>query len=530
MRRTSVAVLAVLALAACSESPADSRVDSGALRPRFAASAAPEQVMPGEVLVKPREGVDVADVAAAHGLAVAARGYRDAFFVLRGAIGSERANAARLRQDARLVYAEPNFLRQPTGTPVRSELWAFHNPGGLNMNYTTGPNSGSPLPGSYASVGDADEDAAGGDINTTFGAGGSAVVIGSIDTGVDFSHSEFTGRLIAGKDWYNNDNDPSDDEGHGTHTTGTMAGRFVGVAGVTGATTNVRVYVQKVCGRRGCPTSAIVNAIMAAADYPGMVAMNLSLGGSSESSAEADAISYATSKNVLVIASAGNGGTGTVECPACDPNAISVAATNWQDKHTYYTNWGPGLDISAPGGECYSNTTPEGCIYSAVPGGYDWMQGTSMAAPQVTGTAAVAASVTGDRGAALRARIEGSADDLGAAGTDSDFGHGRLNTLRAVTGSGGGGGGGGTTLTASFSYSCSQATCNFDGSSSTGAVSYAWNFGDGGSATGATSSHTYGSAGNFDVVLTVTDASSNTAQSAPQTVSCALKGKSLKCH
>ena len=267
-----------------------------------------------------------------------------------------------------------------------------------------------------------------------YAAGGSDVVVGSIDTGVDLTHVEFTGRLIIGKDWYNNDNDPTDDDGHGSHTSGTMAGTTVGVAGVSGASPHVRIYVQKVCGRRGCPVSAIASAIRAAADQPNLVAMNLSIGGSSESQAEKDAIAYATSKNVLVVASAGNSATGTVECPACDPSAISVAALDWKDVLASYSNFGPGLDISAPGGNCYSNTTPEGCIYSAYKGGgYSWLQGTSMAAPQVTGTAGVVASVTGLRGAALRSRILGTADDLGAAGADNTFGAGRVNTYRAVT-------------------------------------------------------------------------------------------------
>jgi serine protease len=163
-----------------------------------------------------------------------------------------------------------------------------------------------------------------------------------------------------------------------------------------------------------------------------MVAMNLSLGGSSESQAEKDAIAYATGKNVLVIASAGNDGTSTVSCPACDPNAISVAATQWQDKLASYSNSGPGLDISAPGGNCYSNTTPEGCIYSAfLAGGYDWLQGTSMAAPQVTGAAAIVASKRGLRGSALRSQLLTTADNIGPS---SSFGAGRLNAYRAVTG------------------------------------------------------------------------------------------------
>jgi serine protease len=166
-----------------------------------------------------------------------------------------------------------------------------------------------------------------------------------------------------------------------------------------------------------------------------MVAINMSLGGGSLSQGEADAIAYATGKNVLVIASAGNSGAGSVACPACDPNAISVAATNWRDAKASYSQYGPGLDVSAPGGECYSNTTPEGCIYSANKGGgYMWMQGTSMAAPQVTGAAGVVASVTGLRGAGLRSRLLGTVDDLGAGGYDQTFGAGRLNVYRAVTG------------------------------------------------------------------------------------------------
>jgi len=128
-----------------------------------------------------------------------------------------RSAAAALRGDARVVWAEPNYLRQTTA--VNPKLWAFYNPGGLNMKYTSGGQKGQFIPSSYASIADADEDNVEG-----YAAGGSDVVIGSIDTGVDLLHPEFTGRLIAGKDWYNNDNDPTDDDGHGSHTTGTMAG------------------------------------------------------------------------------------------------------------------------------------------------------------------------------------------------------------------------------------------------------------------------------------------------------------------
>jgi len=422
-----IAALAVVSLAACSN---DSFTpDNGMTVPatiRLSANArGPEQVMGGEVIVKLKNVANAEAVARDHSLSAGEHGYKDAFVVMRGAVGAEKANAASLKGDSRVEYAEPNYLR--TADAIDPKLWAFYNPGGLNMLYTSGPNKGKPLPSSYASKTDADEDNIEG-----YAAGGADVVIGSIDTGVLLTHEQFTGRLIAGKDWYNNDNDPTDDEGHGTHTTGTMAGSTVGVAGVSGAAAHVKVYVQKVCGRRGCPTTAIVNAIRAAADYPNLVAMNLSLGGSSESQAEKDAIAYATSKNVLVIASAGNDGTGTVSCPACDTNAISVSATTWADVLAPYSNYGPGLDIAAPGGSCYSNTTADGCIYSAYDdGGYTYMQGTSMAAPQVTGTAAIVASKLGLRGSALRSRLLSTTD---AIGSSSQFGSGRLNSYRAVTG------------------------------------------------------------------------------------------------
>ncbi|MDH5759182.1 MAG: S8 family serine peptidase [Gemmatimonadota bacterium] len=528
MNRTSVPWLAACAvlLTACQDTnpmvAPPAATDSPEMQLSLGPAPQAERVMPGRVLAILRPGADAVAVAGDNGLEFehTGRGYS----AFRGAVGSERALAARLGADARVLSAEPDYLRQTTAIDPR--LWAFYNPGGLTVAYTRGPNKGQPV-ASFASVEDADEDNVEG-----YGAGGAPVSIASIDTGVDFGHAEFlSGQLVAGWDYYDNDADPSDSQGHGTHTTGTMVGRNVGVAGVAGAGANVTVHVYRVCGALGCPTSAIVSAIYDATDA-GVVAMNLSLGGGSLSSTEQAAIQYATSRNALVIASAGNDGTSTVSCPACDPNAISVAASNWQDGATYYTNWGAGLDITAPGGQMYSNTTEEGGIYSSVPGGYAYYQGTSMAAPQVTGTAAIVASVAGLQGAALRARLEGTTDDLGAAGYDTQFGWGRLNSYRAVTGS--------TLdegtpppppagLAAGFTYSCSGLTCSFDGSGSTGSpTSYAWAFGDGGSGSGVTVAHTYSGVGSYPVTLTVSDGTSSDA--ATQTVSCTKRGPNVRCN
>ena len=423
-----IAALAVVSLAACTEAPLAPQKELGTptISLSNAAAGGEEQVVPGEVLVKFKEGVNAETKARGRGLGLLRKGYGDAFVVLSSNEGQETAIANLLKNDSDVEWAEPNYLRQPDVDP---KLWAFKNPGGLNMTYTSG-GTGT-IPASYASIADADEDNV-----ESYAAGGANVVIGSIDTGVDLGHSEFTARLINGLDGINGGT-PQDENGHGTHTSGTMAGSTVGVAGVSGAAAQVKILVERVCGPSGCPTSAIINAINHVTDYSiangnSVVAANMSLGGGQESQGEKAAILRATNNGILIIASAGNSGSGKVACPACDPNAISVMSTNWQDAKASYSQYGKGLDIAAPGGQCYSNTTPEGCIYSAyVGGGYAWLQGTSMAAPQVTGTAAIVASKLGLRGAALRSRLLSTVDNPSSI---SRYNVGRLNSYRAVTG------------------------------------------------------------------------------------------------
>lgn len=424
-----ITALAVASLAACSDAPVapgkDIPAPSLALS-RMSGTQSDEQVVPSEVLVRFRSTANVDATVRGKGLGLLRKGYDDAFVVVSTTRGNETALANVLRNDPDVLWADPNYLRQPDSNP----LWAFTNPGGLNMTYTSG-GTGT-IPSSYASVADADED----NVSGYASSASHDVVLGSIDTGVDLGHSEFTGRLINGTDWVDGGT-PQDADGHGTHTSGTMAGSSVGVAGVAGAASHVKILVERVCGPSGCATSAIINAINEVTDYSvahgnNVAAINMSLGGTSESTGEQTAIKRATDNGILVVASAGNSGNGRVACPACDANAMSVMATNWKDEKTSYSQYGKGLDIAAPGGECYSNTTPEGCIYSSyLGGGYEWLQGTSMAAPQVTGTAGVVSAVTGLRGSQLRARILNSVDKPSSI---SRYGVGRLNTYRAVTG------------------------------------------------------------------------------------------------
>jgi subtilisin family serine protease len=297
--RMAAAALLALGLAACSDQPSAPSASREQVPQPLAVRQAAEEVVPGEILVQMKDGAST-DVltGGATGLRLERRlTARSRVSVLAVPAGRERAEAARLSADPRVEFAEPNYVRHIS--QINPALWAFYNPGGLTAYFNTSPFAA--LPAGYASLTDADQDNIQG-----IGGGGSAVVIGSLDSGADTDHPELVGKLILGWDWINGDALPEDDNGHGTHTIGTMVGTTTGVAGVTGAGANVQVYVQKVCNATGgCSTSAIVNAIYAAADYPGMVAMNLSLGGTSISTAEVNAINYAvTTKGVLVIAAA----------------------------------------------------------------------------------------------------------------------------------------------------------------------------------------------------------------------------------
>jgi hypothetical protein len=469
-RLTAVGVLSLATVAACSDAPTGVSPTLAPSAAKLAVATSGDEIVAGDVLVKVKDGVSLDAVVAEHGVGKGAHGFGGKFDVLRTTHGNERAMAARLAADPRVEWAEPNYIRHPLAVGPR--LWALSNPGGLNMKFNekdTSGRLGQSLPSTYASLADADIDA---DFTATCQTTSCPdIVIGNIDTGVDYNNPELAGRVILGKDWVSNDNDPMDtsDEGHGTHTAGTSAGTNISAVGVTGISSHVKFYAQRVCGPAGCPTSAIINALNAAATYRDangkpMVAVNVSLGGGTESTGEKSAIQALTNNGTLVIASAGNDGRSSVSAPASDVNAISVAASDWRDAQASYTNYGKGLDMTAPGGNCYSNTTEEGCIFSSIVAGYTaatgyltysstatanavyningnlpmsngyyaYMQGTSMAAPNMTSAAAVVAWATGLRGSALRTRLQNTADDKGTVGYDTKFGNGRVNVYRAV--------------------------------------------------------------------------------------------------
>jgi len=408
--------------------------------------------VPGEVLLKVKPGVSAVALAATVDAVVARPVGDGSIALLRLRAGDVPTAAAALKGRAGVAFAEPNWLRQLHSTPGDPGFglkWDLDNPGTL-CNGSDCASAGADI--AWQQAYDA--------LGASFA--GSAV-IAVIDTGIDRNHPDLNDKVLPGYDFLSGDADPADTYGHGTHVAGISlaeTGNATGTVGV-GFSPNIKVMPLRVCDQNGCPTSAIVDAIYYAAGH-GANVINLSLGGAVGSSSERQAIDAAWNAGLVVVASSGNDGSGKVSYPAAFANAIAVGATDWHDQVTRYSNKGSALDLTAPGGDMFYYHDPGG-IYSTMPTypvylttsygygrNYDQLQGTSMAAPQVSGLAALLFSLgtvddsngNGRSNDEIRAILEATADDLGSAGWDRSFGWGRINVYQAVlaaTGTGGGG-------------------------------------------------------------------------------------------
>lgn len=252
---------------------------------------------------------------------------------------------------------------------------------------------------------------------------GSGAVIAVVDTGVDYNHPDLSGRVIKGGDFVNNDNDPMDDEGHGTHVAGIASATTDNGAGIAGAAPDARVLAVKVLGSDGTGTLDQVAAGIDHARNRGAEIINLSLGceGCTPDILE-KAVDDAAEAGIFVVAAAGNGNTSTKHYPAAYPSVMAVGATNQNDEKASFSNHGGWVDMTAPGVE----------VRSTVPGrGYASWSGTSMAAPHVAGVGALLAGEGLDRDG-IRDRILAGVEDLGTAGKNASFGWGRLNAAASL--------------------------------------------------------------------------------------------------
>lgn len=259
--------------------------------------------------------------------------------------------------------------------------------------------------------------------------GDTRLIVAVIDSGVDYTHEDLAAvNSSLGWDFVNNDADPMDDNGHGTHVAGIIAATMNNNKGVAGVAPNVTVMPVKVCNRFGsCWTTDIADGIRWAVDH-GAKILSISLGGSSPDSWTYDATRYAVyTKGALVIAAAGNNGLEQPSYPGAYPWVLAVGALDSTGNRAYYSQYGSFLDLTAPGSEVIS-TVPKGTCELCDPSGYASLSGTSMATPHASGVAALYWSYnlnfTNKQVGTMLLKF---ADDLGTPGWDKYFGYGRVD-------------------------------------------------------------------------------------------------------
>jgi len=256
-----------------------------------------------------------------------------------------------------------------------------------------------------------------------------AIKIAILDSGILASHPEFAGRILPGYDFVNNDADPNDDYGHGTHVAGIAAAGANNGIGMLGVCPLCSIIPVKVLDSSNQGTwGGVANGIVFAVDA-GANVINLSLGGASVTQAVTDAILYAAAHNVVVVAAAGNGRSNTPFYPAAMDEVIGVAATRNDDTRWSLSNYGSFVELSAPGYAIYSTYNDMNNTYH----GYTYMSGTSMAAPHVAGLAGLLFSQNPSITVAqVRALMQSTAADLGDPGRDDYFGYGRIDAFAAL--------------------------------------------------------------------------------------------------
>lgn len=258
---------------------------------------------------------------------------------------------------------------------------------------------------------------------------GAGVRVAVIDTGIDYNHPDLNANYAGGWDFVNDDNDPWDDDGHGTHVAGTIAAEDDGY-GAVGVAPDVRLYALKVLDANGSGSFSDVIAAVEWCIDEGIHITNNSYGSSGNpGSIVKSAFDRAAAAGILMVAAAGNSGTSSgttdsVEYPARFSSVLAVAATTSSDARASFSSTGPDVEIAAPGQ----------AIYSTIPDNrYASWSGTSMACPHVVGAAAVLFGAGVTDASDLRFLLSASAQDLGAAGLDTHFGNGLIDLVAALS-------------------------------------------------------------------------------------------------
>lgn len=253
------------------------------------------------------------------------------------------------------------------------------------------------------------------------------VKVAVLDTGVDYTHPDLKNKVLVdeGYNFVDNNYNVMDYDGHGTHISGIIAAEAnnsIGLAGVTG-NLDVKIMPVKVLDQDGeGDTISVVKGILYAVDN-GANIINLSLGIRSKVELIAQAIDYAKSKGVFVVTASGNDNENSDNFSPAGDGGYTVAAMNYNYKKASFSDYGNSVKVAAPGVK----------ILSTVPGGYEAWDGTSMAAPVVSGIAAMLKAENPDlTPAQLEDILDNTATDIMYEGRDQATGFGLVNAYEAV--------------------------------------------------------------------------------------------------
>ena len=295
--------------------------------------------------------------------------------------------------------------------------------------------------------------------------GDPSVVVAILDTGIAYEDfgpyrkaPDFGGTtFVAGHDYVNLDDHANDDNFHGTHVASTVAEATDNTIGVAGFAFRCALMPVKVLDQNGDGSFFdVAEGIDFAARNPSVKVINLSLGGDGNSTTVRAAVDRAVAAGITVVAAAGNDGRGSISFPAALPNVIAVGAVDGRKVKAPYSNFGPELDLMAPGGDNRRDDTgpdgvpdgrPDGILQqtldpdSAAKGifsnfGYFFVTGTSQATPHVSAVAALLYRQGITNPAAIKAAMEQTAEDLGAPGRDDNYGNGLIRPSEALKGLG----------------------------------------------------------------------------------------------
>ena len=373
------------------------------------------------------------------------------FEVIRVPKGSVIRKVKEYQAKANVIYAEPDYRILALGEPndtAYSNQWALNNTGQIIYHGSGNPDD----PVSANAIGSGTQDADTDWYETWNGFSSStwaqstttSVIVAIVDSGVDLGHPDLKDKIIKGTDYIDNDGEPDDVYGHGTHVAGITAAETNNGTGIAGIAfpNNIKILAIRVLDENGMGyTSDIANGIREAADYGAKngvkVAINLSLGGR-DSQTLKDAVDYAWNKGALLAAAAGNDGGGRKYYPASYDDVISVAATDYNDDIASFSNFNDQVEVAAPGVNVFSTFPTYPFTIQSKYGRseyYDVGSGTSMAVPHVVGLAALLFDQDSNRSNSdIRDIIDKTADDKGALGWDKHYGYGRINIERALTG------------------------------------------------------------------------------------------------